>query len=94
MTTTTLPKARVSRRCENTQAALDIAKGHYPVDFLIALRGDRRRSTKYATCEGALRIAIETTEDLWSHPLDAVYVWVPDPTAPSEDALAGNDTAR
>ncbi len=67
---------RQSRRCESSDAALAAAEGNYPIDYLIALRGDCRRSSQYAHSKGELAAAMENAQ-VGTHPLDVIFIWLP-----------------
>lgn len=73
--------SRSAHHFDTREEAVAGARGHYPVDFLVAFDGDRRHPSQFAETEGNLRSALfgENMKRFGKSPLDQVDVWLPGP---------------
>ena len=79
--------ARTSVKFTSREAALVAARGHYPVDYLVARGGNTHYASGYAYTSGSLEQSLGD-KGLFADPKDVVYVWLPKENAVSSEVLA------
>jgi hypothetical protein len=70
-------RTRGAKYFDAIEPALTAARGNYPVDFIVARRGDRRQPSDFAPNEEFLQVAISEAK-FGKHPLDAIFIWLPE----------------